>query len=204
MTHTTHMTFQDYVAFTSRVTAIIRDDKGAAAVLRRGLGKTPDRQPETYGIVVPLLPDNASRTDSDVCFALANYIAATRDTPSRQRSNLGDSIRSLDSKRRTTGTDTPSTLEQQLISLNREQSLAKALTQKLPRLITRIASAKSPAFAPDWARLGSDLARWRHTRHATTATWLSTYHVPTRTETETEVEAAAPDAPHGDHTATTE
>lgn len=173
-----YMTFEDYVRFTGQIGNLVDRNTGARAVLRRGLGQDMERQPHSHGIVVPLIPDSANATDRRVCFALANYIATAHPVPAANKANLGDAVRRIDDKRRTKADDPASTLENTLIAMSRQHNLDKVLTQHLPRLITRIrASRNAPGVtAPDWARLGKDLASWSRHRRDITSRWLTTYH----------------------------
>ena len=177
------MDASEWVTFTGHLNKVISRDAGAAATLRRGLGRHPATLHAAHGIVIPHLPDNATATDREVAIVIAAYMATGRKQPSERKLSMGGAIRRIDGKRRgTTGNTTPSTLEKRLLAIGRERDLNRVLTVHMPGLISRVAAEHGTN--PDWAALAYELTRWAKGRDRSVTTWLTDYHrTPTKTGT---------------------
>lgn len=70
-----------------------REDRGALAHLRRGLGKPPGTAPETYPYVVPWLP--ADRPDRHEAYFLVASLFASHPEHSDDSPSLGDTFRRI-------------------------------------------------------------------------------------------------------------
>lgn len=128
-----------------------REDLGALAALRRGLGRAPGAASEMYPYVVPYLPDN--ERDEDAFFLVAALFAWHRDdwqsTNSAADTNFGASYRRLWDE-----TESGS-VEQRFVAL------LNARSEDLPEHLRHaVGQLKSKEIPINWLQLLRDVMRW--------------------------------------------
>ena len=151
-------------AFCSRISARCQADNGAAAGLRRDLGRGPDRSAHSHRIVIPALDGHAHTDDLDAYYLTAQLIATFRATEKPQR-DLGALL--------ATAANTHATkVSTELMIIRLSRASLMTLTRHVPAAI-RFAGA---AGTPDWAQLLGDLRRWPGGRDQVGARWLRSYY----------------------------
>lgn len=126
-----------------------REDRGALAALRRGLGKPPGTVADMHPYVVPRLPPHAHRAEEDLYYLVASLFAY-HDQPGG-RGNMGRAFRGVRS-----ATESES-VEQRFVALLdcHRDDVADHLRQA-------IGLAKSNDVPVDYRRLLADLRYWDH------------------------------------------
>lgn len=127
-----------------------RDDRGALAALRRGLGQPPGSAVEMYRYVVPWIRDGASRQEEGAFYLLA-ALFAYHPTPGGQ-GNLGAAFRqTLDPQGDNTAIE------------RRFTALLAAHPEDLPFYLRQaVGLLKSKEVPIDWQQLLADLQAWDH------------------------------------------
>ena len=128
----------------------LRDDRGALAALRRGLGQEPGRAVEMYRYVVPWVPDQASRQEERAFYLIAALFAYHPDPGGW--GNLGDAFRrTLDPQGDNTAIE------------RRFTALLGAHPDDLPFYLRQaVGFLKSKETPIDWQQLLMDLLAWGH------------------------------------------
>ena len=126
-----------------------KDDRGALAALRRGVGQKPGTVPEMYRYVIPHLPENPPKWQEQSYYLIAALFAL--HPVSTDEGNLGTHL----AKIRTDGNE--DALER------RFTALLSAHPDDLPDYLRQtISLLKSKEIPVNWNRLLSDLQRWSH------------------------------------------
>ncbi len=155
-----------------------RDDRGALAALRRGLGQEPGRAVEMYRYVVPWIRDQASRQEERAFYLIAALFAYHPDPGGW--GNLGDAFRrTLDPQGDNTAIE------------RRFTALLAAHPDDLPFYLRQaVGFLKSKEVALDWHQLLVDRLAWDHPEGYVQKQWARSFwgRTPQRT---TEAQAAA-------------
>jgi len=161
-----------FIGYLHRLTQEGREDRGALADLRSGLGRAPGEAPRMHKHVVPFLGDRA-RT-SDRWFYVVGALFAWHPRPEGGGS-LGESFGGL---RR--GDGISDSAEARFVALLGSHSY------DLPgRLREAIGLLRSAAIAPDWLRLLRDLTQWDHPDRYVQLRWARDFYRQPRAPAET-------------------
>ncbi len=132
-----------------------RQDRGALAVLRRGLGRPPGAALEMYRYVIPYLPAEASPRSVEAAFLIAALFAfwhqGKDQVPANPPPDLGASLAAM------ADADNQDSLDRRFTALLtcRGQDLAVHLRQVVSLL-------KSKDIPIHWHRLFQDVLSWEH------------------------------------------
>lgn len=146
-----------------------RDDRGALAALRRGLGKAPGEATEMYPYVVPWVPRAVSPAQERAFYLIAALFAwhphswPADGRPAAER-NLGASFQRLvtDANR--------ASVERRFVALLNTHA------EDLPdRLRQAIGLLKSKDVPVDWAQLLRDLQRWDSPSRQVQRAWARSF-----------------------------
>ena len=155
-----------------------REDRGALAALRRGLGQPPGTVAATYPYVVPWLPAEARPRQEEAYYLLA-ALYALHPAPGGA-GNLGRSFRQVQNREpRTEGESGSSPVERRFTALlaAHGDDLADYLRQAVSYL-------KSKEVPIDWNQLFQDIQRWDHPARIVQKDWARAYWGRERRETE--------------------
>jgi len=126
-----------------------KDDRGALASLRRGLGQKPGSTPEMYRYIVPLLPKEPYRSQEEAFYLIAALFAS--HPKSTNKGNLGNHL----AVARTEGNE--QALER------RFTALLSAHPDDLPDYLRQtISLLKSKEVPVNWSELLYNLQSWSH------------------------------------------
>ena len=129
-----------------------KDDRGALAALRRGLGQKPGTIPDMYRYVIPHLPENPPKWQEQSYYLIAALFAS--HPVSTDKGNLGTHL----AKARTDGNE--DALER------RFTALLSAHQDDLPNYLRQtISLLKSKEIPVNWDQLLSDLQWWSHSEY---------------------------------------
>ncbi|MFL1427487.1 MULTISPECIES: type I-E CRISPR-associated protein Cse2/CasB [unclassified Nocardiopsis] len=174
-------------AFVSAVMGRCADDRGARAALRSGLGKPLDRVPRMHSIVAPLLPSWVmGKADAErAYYAVASMIALlpkdeiqaaqkSLDSDGSDTDRYGQSLGSSLAEAVASGTrkGLRESAAETRINLLTKQSV-EGLHRHLPATIRQL---QGVGTSIDYARLVSDLLRWRHYRGDISRRWLQDFY----------------------------
>ncbi len=150
-----------------------REDRGALATLRRGLGREPGSVVEMYPYVVPWLPAGLSR-QAEAAYYLVAALFAYHPSPGGS-GNLGDAFRgTLDAQGDNTAIE------------RRFATLLAAHPDDLPfHLRQAVSFLKSKERPIDWRQLLADLQAWGHPDGYVQKQWARSFWGRTREETQT-------------------
>jgi CRISPR system Cascade subunit CasB len=125
-------------------------NRGALAMLRRGLGRPIGKVADMYPIVVPYLPDNLYRREEEIYYLIGALFAwHPSDT---EKGNFGDSLRTLAAAR-----GESENLERRFIAL------LNCHRDDLPdHLRQNVGLLKSGAISINWIQLFKDILKWDH------------------------------------------
>lgn len=148
-----------------------RNDRGALAALRRGLGKPPGTAPEMFPFVAPHLPRNASPLLERACYLVAALFALHPSSwetpkPGDLSTNLGASFAVL--AQRSTNRQGVTRRFLHLL-LAHEEELADHLRHAVSLL-------KSQSVPVDWAQLLWDVQRWSSDDRRVQRQWARAYY----------------------------
>lgn len=146
-----------------------REDRGALAALRRGLGRTAGEAVEMYPYVVPWVP-RLARPEQERAFYLVATLFAwhphpwpSDGRPAFER-NLGASFRRL------ADADNRASVERRFVALLNTHA------EDLPdRLRQAIGVLKSKDVPVDWAQLLRDLQRWDNPSRQVQRAWARAF-----------------------------
>jgi CRISPR system Cascade subunit CasB len=124
-----------------------REDRGALATLRRGLGKKPRSVPEMHPLVVPWLPDKLSEWDAECAYTVASLFAM--HPRAGGTGNFGASCRTIK-------TDSASA-EKRFVALLRSDR--DRLGTHLRHAVSLLKVKDEPV---DWLRLLRDIQMWEY------------------------------------------
>lgn len=136
-----------------------RDDRGALAHLRRGLGKPPGTAPEMFPLVVPWIPNQAPPGVQDAYFLVASLFGAH---PSH-----GDALGGMgDTFHRQSDEQTRAGMERRFVAL------LNARREDLPdHLRHAVSLARSKGVAINYDHLLEDLIRWSRPNRQVQRRW---------------------------------
>lgn len=161
---------QRFVAMLKQLVA--REDLGALAALRRGLGHTPGDAPQMYPYVMPFLPEGMHQRDEDAYFLVAALFAWHQfdwtPTPSPD-GTPGDT--SFGASFRLLAQETESgSIEKRFVAL------LNAHHDDLPEHLRHaIGLLKSKNVPVDWVRLLRDLRAWDHPARYVQRSWARSF-----------------------------
>ncbi len=140
-----------------------RDDRGALAALRRGLGRPPGTVADMYRYVVPWLPDDAPRWKKEAYYLAAALFAYHPSTGGR--GNMGDHFaRARDPQGDKTAIE------------RRFTALLAAHPDDLGFYLRQAVSfLKSKEVPINWHQLLSDVMNWGHPDRYVQQNWARTF-----------------------------
>ena len=155
-----------------------KDDRGALASLRRGLGQKPGSTPEMYRYIVPLLPKNPKLRQEESFYLIAALFAShPKSTPKGSNDNLGNHLAKIRSK------DNEGALER------RFTALLSAHPDDLPDYLRQtISLLKSKEVPVNWSELLYNLQSWSHSEYGDRVrkNWATAFWGYRKTSSETE------------------
>jgi CRISPR system Cascade subunit CasB len=143
-----------------------REDRGALAVLRRGLRHPPGATPALYPHVVPYIPEADNRTGRDWPYFLVGSLFALHPVESGAAGDLGWTFRQM--------SDNPS-------SEHRFQALLDAHVDELHvhvRHAVSLARSAKRSVSVDYALLLGHLRHWTHPDRWVQRRWARSYWSP--------------------------
>ena len=158
-----------------------RENRGALAALRRGLGQPLGAVPAMYPYVVPWLPAEARPWQEAAYYLVAALFSLHPE--SGGTGNLGASFRLAAAR------ETPASTEEERISPleRRFTALLAAHPDDLPdRLRQAIGYLASKDIPVDWRQLFQDLPRWGHPSRHVQRQWASAFWGRERQENSSE------------------
>lgn len=140
-----------------------KEDRGALAQLRRGLGKPPGSSIEMMPYIVPFIPRDARSSYSHAAFTVAALFAIHPE--STDRGNMGDHMRRLF---KISG-------ERDSIEL-RFRALLNAQIDSFPyHLRQAVSLLRSSSIAINWDSLYGDIVHWSHPEKFVQRRWANSY-----------------------------
>ncbi len=140
-----------------------REDRGALAHLRRGLGKPPGTVPQMYPYVAPWLPRERSRQE-DVCYLVA-ALFASHPEHSDAMGSMGDTMRGTGQ-----ASGNMDSVERRFVTL------LNAHADELPdHLRHAVALAKSRGISVNYGDLLMHLQHWDHPERWVQRRWASDF-----------------------------
>jgi len=139
-----------------------REDRGALAALRRGLGKPPASVPETFPLVIPRIPNDATKWEEELYFMIASLFAFY---PSPEgEGDMGSVFRHIRSKTKS------ESVEKRFIALLRAHR-----DDLSDHLRHAVALAKSHDIPINWNELFVDLRKWNWASLVSQRKWAKSY-----------------------------
>ncbi len=139
-----------------------KEDRGALAALRRGLGQPPGTVAAMYPYVVPWLPSEAGQRIEAVYYTVA-ALYALHPMPGGE-GNLGASFR------RAQGNEENPAIERRFTALLAAHP--DDLADYLRQAVSFLKSRETPI---DWSQLMADIQRWDHPAHIVQKAWASAF-----------------------------
>lgn len=201
---------------------VAKEDRGALAKLRRGLGKTPGEAVEMLPLVVPKLPENRT-WEHDAYFLVASLFALHPPGPSQRESPPTETVESSTDDAKDGGGETkaePSKDWGRSLGwtfhglLQEDSNNSDSLDKRFMALLDSraddlgghlryaVSLAKSKEVRIDYARLLRDILAWEHSGHRVKRQWALDFwgqHMPKNTENDPEndtTETAGTDHPN--------
>jgi CRISPR system Cascade subunit CasB len=155
----------------------LREDRGALAALRRGLGKPPGTVPEMHQYVMVAMPNDLRRWQQDIYYIVAALFAMHPD--GAKSGNMGDHF----AKARRLIND-PTAIER------RFTTLLAAHVDDLPVYLRQAVSyLRSKDVPVNWHQLIWDLRNWGHPDRYVQRWWAGSFwSSPREEETDTSTE----------------
>jgi len=161
-----------------------RDERGALAALRRGLGKQPGTAPETFRYVVPFTSTLQRAADADAYFLVAALFATHPEAT--DKGNVGATFAGIRRGRGRAEGDEADSLEKRFVAL------LNAHIDDLPNHLRHaVGLARSAEVGVNWLQLLADIRWWSHPDHIVQREWAREFWGRPTAET-------APDEPAGD------
>ncbi|MBW1947250.1 MAG: type I-E CRISPR-associated protein Cse2/CasB [Deltaproteobacteria bacterium] len=159
----------DFIGYLERL--VIREDRGALAALRRGLGSKPGTAIATYPYVVPFLTSVHSAWEEATYFTIASLFAywhqGRNTVAANPPENLGASFARLASEVQS------NSIEQ------RFTALLNSHRDDLPvHLRHAVGLLKSREISINWRQLLRHLRYWDHEDQFVQRTWAKSFWVP--------------------------
>jgi CRISPR system Cascade subunit CasB len=153
-------------AFVAYLTGLAeREERGALAALRRGLGRAPGTTPETFRHVVPWLSREAVRADEDRYFLVASLFGL--HPANTLQGDMGATFRQI---HRAGGHEEGDSLEKRFVAL------LNAHSDDLPNHLRHaVAMARSNDVPVNWYQLLRDLRRWNHPDRFVQRNWATSF-----------------------------
>lgn len=155
-----------FIAYLQRLAE--KEDRGALAALRRGLGQPPGTVAAMYPYVVPWLPADASPWQ-EAPYYLVAALFALHPQPGGT-GNLGDNYRQAEGEQAATSDERVSANERRFTNL-----LATHPDDLPDRLRQAVAYLASKDIPVNWDRLFQDLGRWSDPRRRVQQEWARSY-----------------------------
>lgn len=152
----------DQHPFISYITSL-KDNRGALAALRRGLGQPPGAAPEMFPYVVPWLPGSSRRLTEIVYYLIASLYAFHPMETST--GNMGAHLRAT-IKDENSGKAT----ERRFVALL--NSHPDDVAFHLRQAVSYLKSKDQPVF---WGQLFDDLFYWDHPEHFVQRNWAKSF-----------------------------
>jgi CRISPR system Cascade subunit CasB len=142
----------------------LKNDRGAMAALRRGLGQPPGSMPEMYPYIVPMLPANPYKDLEDTYYLVASLFAFHPQCVSS--GNLGDHFRQ---------------------AVNQEQGNSEAIERRFKALLgahpddlpfflrQAVSFLRSKNIAIHWDELVKNLMHWGSPRRSVQRAWAKSF-----------------------------
>ncbi len=148
-----------------------REDRGALAALRRGLGKPVGTVPETYPYIVPWLPAAGRECDQNAHFIIAS-LYALHPVHSDSSRSMGWTIHTTAAKR-----GESSSAERRFVAM------LNAHVDDLPHHLRHAVSlARTEGVPVNYTQLLTDLGRWPDERRWVQKRWASDFWTPASKE----------------------
>ncbi|MBC7236477.1 MAG: type I-E CRISPR-associated protein Cse2/CasB [Chloroflexi bacterium] len=146
-----------------------KEDRGALAALRRGLGQPPGTVPAMYPYVVPWLPVDA-RPWQEAAYYLVAALFALHPDPGGA-GNLGASFRLAEAK------EGGSAADERVSAVERRfTALLSVHPDDLPDYLRQaIGFLRSKEVPVDWHQLFQDIQNWGHPAHRVQREWARAY-----------------------------
>lgn len=157
-----------------------REDRGALAALRRGLGKSPGSATETHRYVVPWLPAGAGRREEEAHYMVASLFAAHPGPGGR--GNMGDTLALVAKGGRAAST------ERHFVALLK--SHPEELAERLRHVV---ALARSHDVPVCWHQLFRDIRDWQHPNQYVQRAWARGFWSAVADDTEANTKVAGED-----------
>jgi len=145
----------------------LRDNRGALAALRRGLGHPPGTVADTYRYVVPWLPDGAGPRQEAAYYLVAALFAYHPKEGGQDKDNMGAHFAAV---RRQDPNADHTALER------RFTALLAAHPDDLPTYLRQaIGFLRSKEVPVNWHQLFSDLQRWGYESRVVQKEWARAF-----------------------------
>ena len=159
-----------------------REDRGALAALRRGLGQSPGSAPEMHPYVARFLPPGDWTWRHQCHYIVAALFALHQQ--SADRGNMGDTFRRIGEEETKTRGDKPESLERRFVAL------LKCHRDDLFGYLRHAVSLAGSRNVPvNWERLLSDLHKWNYERRPVQRDWARSFWGGRETDENTETQA---------------
>ena len=141
----------------------LKENRGALAALRRGLGRTPGTTPEMYPYIVPWLPDKVS-AQMEAAYYLTAALFAYHPVNTLS-GNLGDHLRAT-----INGGGNEQATERRFVALL--QCHPDDLPGHLRHAVSYLKSKEQPV---NWQQLFEDLLKWDHPQRFVQKRWAGSF-----------------------------
>jgi CRISPR system Cascade subunit CasB len=156
-----------------------REDRGALAALRRGLGKPPGGAPEMFPYVIPHTQGLSAWREDHFLLVAALFALHPVSTP---EGNIGDTF--ADVRRRRGAAEAEDSLEKRFVAL------LNCHGDDLPNHLRHtVALARTAEVPVNWGRLLADLGAWDHPGRYVQRDWARSYWRPHTREARPEADA---------------
>jgi CRISPR system Cascade subunit CasB len=154
---------QEKRSFIQRLESL-KEDRGALAALRRGLGQPPGTVPDMFAYVIPYLPEHPSRDYEDACYLVASLFAFYPETA--PEGNIGSHFA------RAVAFDP----EHSEAIERRFTALLSAHSDDLPFYLRQAVSyLRSKEIPVNWDQLLKDLLHWNSTSRYIQRQWAKSF-----------------------------
>jgi CRISPR system Cascade subunit CasB len=143
---------KDFVAYLKELAA--REDRGALAALRRGLGRPPGTAAEMYPYLVPRLPEGWGWRQ-ECYYVIAALFALHPDRPWPGQGNLGDTFRAMAQQDAARPGEIPEAVERRFVAL-----LKCRRDDLFDHLRHAVGLARSKEAGVHWEQLMQDIRNW--------------------------------------------
>lgn len=157
----------------------LREDRGALACLRRGLGKPPGHTPEMFPLIIPYLPSEIEPWRETAYYLIASLFALHPE--STNVGNLGDHFARA---RPPASEKTVDAVERRFVAL------LSAHPEDLPFYLRQAVSfLRSKEVKINWHQLWKDTLAWGHPERYVQRRWATAFWGSSRQESATDSRA---------------